>query len=745
MKLALKIIGAFVALVVLGVVLLVTLVNPNQFKPRIEALARDQGIALQLNGDLGWALWPSLGMNVAGVKVAALATPDQPIAELQSASLLLALKPLLQGEFRVNHVSVDGAAVHLALDKNGKGNWEALTQAKSAQAKSAAATPAEQPAAGQSPATASEAGTLEQPVKGKALNLAVERISLHNASFDYRDATSGQVINLSDINLDLLGVNTQGQPFSVDLSWLLHMVQQGSTDKLQLAGKLHNTVNLDSSFNNLTLSDGELELTLSAKDGAKDSVKVASKYTLAVKDLQNNLSYQGKLALDSLNLRQLLAAFGTQLQTANSDALKSFSLATELQGDSKQAQLTNLALTLDKTHLSGSLSTVFASQAQKVALQGDSINLDDYLPPKVEQPEAAPPAPAPDTPLPLEPLRKLNLDAKLSLAQMQFNQLQLADIKLSVKAKNGLVDQSLKAQAYKGVMQFASQTDARADQAQVKFDGAVQGLELEPFLKALKPKSELGLSGAIEAQAQGGTRGASVKQLMDAMDATADFSGAQVRMSPLNIEQKFCQLVNLVSQGGTEEVTWDSFTEMRQLNGNLVWKDGVINLQSFNAGVSQLLLASSGQLNLGSGKYEIKLPFKLTEASANASLKGCSIGTENYWLGRSLSLLRCKGNLGAINPLKDCGFDNKGLASLTKDFAEFKLREKHGAKIDAAEQKLQDKKQALLDKASEKLGNDEKATKPKDLLNNFLKKKLGGEQTESAAAASSAANSAAAQ
>lgn len=90
------------------------------------------------------------------------------------------------------------------------------------------------------------------------------------------------------------------------------------------------------------------------------------------------------------------------------------------------------------------------------------------------------------------------------------------------------------------------------------------------------------------------------------------------------------------------------------------------------------------------------------------------MSTTNYWVGRSLSLLRCKGSLGAIDPLNDCGFDKSALTSLTKDFAEYKLREKHGAKIDAAEEKfeqqkqevkqqVEDKKQELIDKLQNRL------------------------------------------
>jgi AsmA protein len=209
-------------------------------------------------------------------------------------------------------------------------------------------------------------------------------------------------------------------------------------------------------------------------------------------------------------------------------------------------------------------------------------------------------------------------------------------------------------------------------------------------------------------------------------------------MSPLNIEEQFCKVVNLLTKDSREEVTWDSFTEMRELNGNITWRDQVITLESFNAGVSQLLLASTGKINLAKGKYEFKLPLRIAEASQTMSLKGCSLGASHYWMERGLSLLRCKGSFEAINPLKDCGIDKSALGDLTKDYAEYKLREKHGAKIDAAEQKLKDKKQELLNRANEKLGGEVAVTKPKDILKNLLKKKLGDETSSSTTVSSAA-------
>lgn len=688
MKIALKIVAAVIALVLVAVLALVFVVDANRFKPRIEALAQEQGIALQMKGDLGWRLWPSIGVAVADVSVAALSAPELPIAQLRQASLLLKLMPLFAGDFQVDHILVDGAKVNLAVDVNNKGNWEALTQSNTQASPAPAATGGDE----------------------VSLKLTVERISLVDSSVDYTDARSRQKIALRDINLAITDVNTQGKPFAVDLAWGME-VTPADGPPLALKGKLKNRVSLDEKIANVTLDNGELQLEAQGNPTAS----LALTYALSLTDVQNQLAYQGDVNLQDTNARDWLKVLGTELETADKAALGKVSLSSKIAGDTNKVALDNLSLQLDKTRFNGSLAvTDFATSAIKLALQGDSLNLDDYLPPPAPTPADSPaPAAGEDVPLPLEALRGLNLDAQFKLNSLRYNNLQLDNIDLSIKAKKGIIDQTLSARTYQGDIRFTTNTDARRDQAALKFDGSVQGVELAPLLKALEADEKLGLSGAIQLKTQGTAQGASVNQLMASMNSTAEFSGAQVRLSPLNIEEQFCKLVNLVNQNPAE-VKWDAFTELRQLDGNIVWRDQQITLNSFNAGVSQLLLASTGVINLLTDKYEFKLPFKLADASAAASLKGCSVTTTNYWVGRSLSLLRCKGSFSAIDPLKDCGFDKSALTSLTKDFAEYKLREKHGAKIDAVEEKVEqkkqeakqqveDKKQELIDKLQNRL------------------------------------------
>lgn len=693
MKLLGKSLIALIVLLMLVVVAFIFLVDANRFKPRIEAIAKDQGIALQIKGDLGWDLWPSLGVAVNEVRVAALEAPDQPIAEIQQASLMLALMPLFSGDFQVDHIVVDGAVISLNVDANGKGNWEALSKS-------------EQPAQPTQPPQPEPAGDAN-------LKLDIEHISLSNSKVNYSDAQNGQQIALRDINLTMSDVNTRAEPFALDLSFVMELKQAGA-DKVELQAALKNMLSVDNSINNIKLDDGKLQVEIIGNGNAE----IALDYSIAITDLQKELAYNGDITLTEMNARKLLAALGTELETANKDALSKVTFSSSVDGSSKKVKLDNLKLVLDNTQLSGSVSiTDFSTSALKLVLEGDEINVDDYLPPPSETPEqTAVVAPAEDTLLPLESLRGLNINAKLALKKLIFNKIALENIALNVLAKNGMIEQSLTARAYAGAITAKGQLDARGQQAQVQFDAGVEGLELEPLLKDMEMDSKFGLQGAVQARALGSTQGNSVNQLFKSLRSNATFSGAQVRLSPINLEQQFCSLVNLVNKTEDPTKVWDEYTEMNELSGSIKWRDEIITIDTFKAGVEKLQLGSTGKINLATDEYDIFLPFKLLKDKTDAvsadqvavttSAGGCSIGSQ-YWLERGLELLRCKGSFGAINPLSDCRPDKELLVELTKDYAVYKVKEKHGAKYeekkDELKEKVEKEKNRFFDKLQERL------------------------------------------
>lgn len=692
MKILLKTLAALVVVVLLAAFALVFLVDANRFKPRIEAIAKDQGIALQINGDLGWDLWPSLGVAVNEVRVAALEAPGQPIAEIQQASLMLALMPLFSGNFQVDHIAVDGAVISLKVDANGKGNWEALSKSES-------------------PAKPTKS-TQPEPASDANLKLDIQHISLSNSKVNYSDAQSGQTIALRDINITMSDVNTRAEPFVLDLSFVMELAQAGA-DKLELQAALKNTISVDDSISNIKLADGKLQAEIIGSDTAE----IALDYALVITDLQKELAYKGDIKLTEMNARKLLVALGTELDPANKDALSKVAFSSGVDGNSKKVKLDNLKLVLDNTNFSGSAGiTDFSTGALKLVLEGDEINVDDYLPPPAEMTEQSAAAPAEDTPLPLDDLRDLNINAKLALKKMIVNKIALENVALKVLAKNGMIEQNLTAKAYAGAITAKGQLDARGQQAQVQFDAGVEGLELEPLLKDMEMDSKFGLQGAVQARALGSTQGNSMNQLMKSLRSNATFSGAQVRLLPINLEQQFCKLVNLVNKTEDPAKVWEEFTAMNELSGSIKWRDEIITIDTFKAGVEKLQLGSTGKINLATDEYDIFLPFKLLkdktdtitadQVAVTTSAGGCSIGSQ-YWLERGMELLRCKGSFGAINPLSDCRPDSEMLVELTKDYTVYKLKEKHGAKYeekkDELKEKVEKEKNRFFDKLQERL------------------------------------------
>lgn len=697
-KSVLKISAYIVAFVVIAIIVLVLAVDANKFKPRIQDAAAERGIALAMRGDLSWALWPSIGVSVNEVSVADSDAPQKMIADIKQASFLVALVPLLSGDVQIKHILVDGAVIDLNVDENGEGNWEKLIK------KQAKATQETKPA---------------ESAEAKELKLAIEKISLHNSQVAYTNVASGQKLALKNINVDMDDVNIKGKPFDVNVAAETEITDIKAKTTTAIKTKLHTDLAIGEGFNSVALDNGDVQLELHAADTA--AIKLT--YSLKLDDLKNNLSYQGKFAIPATNLKQLMAAFGVKPITANPNALSEFSFSSDVKGDKKHLALSGVQLQVDKTHFKGSLGLAdFESKALAVDLQGDEMILDDYLAPKADEKAQAATTSTGDEPLiPVAMLRTLNADIKLSFNKLTFIDLALEKPLLTVNSKNGILHQQLNANAYSGTVHQKAEVDARNPNPQLQFEAVLQGVEVAPILQAKKLDEKLKLTGAIQANARGQATGISKNKMLESLTANSTFSGVKIRLAPLNIEQQFCKFIALVNREEAPVQTWNGYTELRELSGKITMAKRVINIESLNAGVEKLLLGSNGNINLVNGSYDFSLPLKLvrdandTPTSITTSAQGCQV-TSNYWAERSMNLLRCKGKYAEINPVSDCRPDKDMLNALIKDFAAYKLKEKHGAKIE-------EKKSELMKKLDEKLGGEGAAQKAKDAFKNLFKKK----------------------
>ena len=228
-----KAFGKILGLVLLGLLLIIValgfalshLFDPNDYKDEIRQIARDKAhIELTLNGDIGWSLFPWLGLELHDASVATLTAPDQPFADLQMLGLSVRVLPLLRKEVQMSDVRVEGLNLHLTRDKDGRGNWEDIGKpAPAAPGTETAATDSTKPAA---------ADTASQPIK-----LDIDSLTVNNARVEYSDELTGKQFSAESIQLSTGPVH-EATSIPVKLTAFLGTNQPVMRVKTELDGKL---------------------------------------------------------------------------------------------------------------------------------------------------------------------------------------------------------------------------------------------------------------------------------------------------------------------------------------------------------------------------------------------------------------------------------------------------------------------------------------------------------------------------
>ncbi len=121
--------GISVAAFIAALVLLPSFVK--SLKPQIElAVQQATGRAFRIRGDLDMSWFPSVGLELSATQLGNHPDfSDTPFAEVDQAILRVAMIPLLRGQIKVETLQVKGLKLNLAVDKQGRGNWQDLIDA----------------------------------------------------------------------------------------------------------------------------------------------------------------------------------------------------------------------------------------------------------------------------------------------------------------------------------------------------------------------------------------------------------------------------------------------------------------------------------------------------------------------------------------------------------------------------------------------------------------------------------------
>ena len=725
-----KAFGKFLGLLLLGLLLVIValgfalthLFDPNDYKDEIRQLARDKAnVELELKGKIGWSLFPWLGLELHDTSVASVAAPQQPLADIGMLGLSVRVLPLLRREVQMSDIRVDGLSLRLERDAQGHGNWQDLGRPAKA-----APTPKEQPTGATSPAATPAPAPAKQA--GPTLKLDIDSLAMSNARIDYRDAKSGRSYTLEGIDLRT-GAIREGAPIPLTLKGYFGTNQP----LLRARGELTASLRFDTALKRYQLEDanlkgelsgaplanqtlafsahGQLLADLAAQVAEWNSLKLTANQLsalgeLKVRDLDKTPQLEGGLSVAEFDLRAFLEGIGVQLPAmADANSLRRVALATGLAATPSSLTLPDLKLQLDGSNLGGQLAiTDFSRQSLRAQLQGDSLDLDRYLPPQAKEADTASTTrkaevagssqsagngstPLPDKPtthawsdeplLPLEALRQLDAELALNINHLTLRKLPLEGASLKHKAQGGqLALDELSAGLFDGRIQLAGSLDARGDSPQLQFAPKLSDIPLERLLTTLKPQEKAPLRGNLQLDGQLSARGNSEKALIDSLGGNASFVIDNGALADANLEQQLCRGIATLNRKVPTREFADKDTPLRELRGSLQLRNGVASNQDLRARIPGLTVNGKGDIDLRVLGLDYRLAVALEGDQREMPDPACQVN-ERY-VGLEWPV-RCRGplELGA----KACRLDQDGLGKIAAQLAGEKLTEKLDEKL----------------------------------------------------------------
>ena len=190
--------------------------------------------------------------------------------------------------------------------------------------------------------------------------------------------------------------------------------------------------------------------------------------------------------------------------------------------DRQQLTLESLSLGLNRFRLDGRVQlTGFAQPVLRFDLESEELNVDALLAASgfgesdnLEAAGTSAGGPPEDTPieLPMETLRGLDIDGRLAIAQMQLQNLKMSDVRLALKARDGIVELGpITMDSYSGTVEVAASIDVRGAIPVYRVSKKIDGVEVGGMLVDYAALDTI--AGALSADVEVTTRGESVRQL----------------------------------------------------------------------------------------------------------------------------------------------------------------------------------------------------------------------------------------
>lgn len=724
---------ALLLLAVAAVAIAVAVINPNDYKPQIEAAVEKQtNLDLILEGDIGWSFIP-LGLelnqveaNLDGERFVAL---EQLIAQIDFWSLI-AMSP------QVNTFLLNGLDARLEVNEQGEGNWTRIMREQSATAEAGTDAAEQQPAQ-------ETAEPEPQSASSEALNFNVENVEISNASVHYNDLSTGQSVTLEDFTVTASDI-TLGSEFPLDIRFRV----ETSQPQFAVDGSIKARIQANQALNEFAVSGLNAVFDMSGEPFGGESVTAELAGSLAANlenetaslsdfsaslanlSLNTNLNVNGfgdKPALDGrieiseFSLKELLNNLGQPaIETTDPEVLKAIALSTNLGGEPGVVALSDLVIDLDDTRFNGGGSYNLATGGLVFDLEGDKLNADRYLPPSAEGDSQGAGngetqtdsntqtagASQPETDLlPLDTLRTLLLDIDFGLGELVVSNLTINDIAASTTAKDGLLQvDEFSGKLYYGSFGANATIDARTDNPKWRIRSDVTNVQTLPLLTDLAEVDML--SGGANLKVAVDTTGNRISALRENANGEISFNLAEGEFRQMNLTRMACQGIALANQESLTTTDWGTTTPFNDMRGTLKIDGNTLNNTDLVAALAGMRLEGNGTVDLEQTDLDYELGLRIVGEIHRDEACRVTEYVENVVIP-----VECRGNF-AEDPAGLCSFDGSRFRDTLKDIAANAAKAKAREEVDRAKEKAEEKVQ---EKLKEKLGEDT-GEKVKDAL-----------------------------
>ncbi|VVN07752.1 hypothetical protein PS684_04232 [Pseudomonas fluorescens] len=722
-----KAFGKILGLVLLGLLLIIVaagfalthLFDPNDYKDEIRQIARDKAhIELTLNGDIGWSLFPWLGLELHEASVATLINPTEPYADLQMLGLSVRVLPLLRREVQMSDVRVEGLNLRLKRDKNGHGNWEDIGKVPTA------AAPAGTPA----PASTATAEAPAQPEKPpQPIRLDIDSLTVNNARVEYNDELTGKQFSAESIQLStgpvhdstnipvkataFLGTNQPVLRVRTELTGELRIeraLQRYRFEDMKLSGELAGDPLQGKTMT--FAAQGQLSLDKAANVAEWTGIKISANQLRALgelkaNDLDKTPQITGGLSIAQFDLAKFVDSIGQKLPAMAEGSLSKVELVSRVAATPTSIAFDNINLKLDDSSFSGRIAVEdFAKQSLRAILKADTFNVDRYLPPKSAQANSATQVrqaevasteadamagagstPLPDKPsktawsterlLPVERLAKLDVDADLTFGQLTLDKLPIQNAALKATGQGGLLTlTNLSGELYNGGFAANGTLDVRPSAPVLNLQTRLNRVPVEKILESQGKNPPV--KGLVTLTSNVTGSGNSQQALIDTLNGNASFVINNGVLLNANLEQQLCKGIATLNRKTLSGEPRGKDTPFQELKGNLTFRNGVASNPDLKVRIPGMTVNGDGDIDLRVLGMDYRVGIIVEGDTSAMPDPACQVGEK--FVGVEWPL-RCRGplELGA----KACRVDNDRLGQVATRLAGDKLSEKIDEKL----------------------------------------------------------------